>query len=145
MRSLRIALAALVLFASLVAAGQSAKSLFNKGADADARQDYETAYEYYKAAYDKNPKDLKYRVPYQRTRFFAAASKVTRAQKLRDQGKLQEAMDLFVKAAEIDPSNDLAVQEIRRTRQMIQGQPAPGAVTPPQEPRPPNAEDLVRP
>jgi general secretion pathway protein D len=144
MRSLRIALATLILSAAILAAGQSAKSLFNKGVDADARQDYETAYEYYKAAYDKNPKDLKYRVPYQRTRFLAAASKITRAQKLRDQGKLQEALELFVRAAEIDPSNDLAIQEIRRTRQMIQGQSAPGAVTQPSEPRPPNAEDLLR-
>ncbi len=147
MRSLRIALATLILSASVLAVGQSAKSLYNKGVDADARQDYEAAYEYFKAAYDKNPKDLKYRVPYQRTRFLAAAAKITRAQKLREQGKLQEALDLFLKPAEIDPSNDLAAQEVRRTQKMIQGQPATEPGRQPQTPQAPPApkiEDALR-
>jgi len=144
MRSLRIALATLILSASILAVGQSAKSLYNKGVDADARQDYEAAYEYFKAAYDKNPKDLKYRVPYERTRFLAAASKIKRAQKLRDQGKLQDALDLFLKAAEIDPSNDLAEQEARRTHKMIQGQPPTEQGAQPQAPPVPKTEDALR-
>ncbi len=142
MRSLRTALAVLVLVASVMGAGDSAKTLFKKAVDADARQDYEAAYEFYKAAYDKDPKELKYRVPYERTRFLAAASKIKRGQKLRDQGKLQEALELFLRAMEIDPSNDLAGQEIRRTRQIIQGQPPPGTAQP--QAAAPKVEDLLR-
>ncbi len=141
MRILRSALAVIILFSSFAAVSESAKSLYKKGVDADARQDYEAAYEYYKAAYEKNPKDLKYRVPYQRTRFLAAASKVHRAQKLRDAGKLQEALELFQQAAQIDPSNDLAQQEIRRTQQMMGQQTQAQA---PAEPKQPRAEDLLR-
>jgi general secretion pathway protein D len=103
-------------------AADSAKSLFNQGAKAEARQDYEAAYNYYKAAYEKKPTELKYRVPYERLRFQAAASKVHRGQKLRDDGKLQDALFLFEQAASIDPSNDLAAQEIRRTQGMMQKQ-----------------------
>src|SRR5262249_26855081 len=47
--------------------------------------------------------------------------------KLRDQGNLSEALILFQQALEVDPSNDLAAQEIRRTQQMIQkGTTGPG-------------------
>ena len=80
-----------VLFCSALVGAESAKSFHQKGTKAEARQDYEAAYEYYKQAYDLKPTEIKYRVPFERTRFLAAASKVRRAQKLRDQGKLQEA------------------------------------------------------
>jgi len=122
-------------------AKQSAKDLYKKGAHAEAVQDYEAAYTYYKQAYEREPTNLKYRVPYQRTRFLAAASMVHRAQKLRDEGKLQEALALFEQAAAIDPSNQLAPQEIRRTQLMIQKQ--AGESTTPTAP-PKGEEDALR-
>lgn len=144
MRSLRGALALLVLFSSMMAPAESAKSLFKKGVSADAREDYEAAYTYYKAAWEKQPKNLEYKIPYQRTRFLAAASRVKRGQKMRDAGKLQEAANLFQQAAEIDPSNELAVQELRRTLQMIQAQPATPAGGNAAPAPVPQAEDPIR-
>jgi len=144
MRSLRGALALLVLFSSMAAPAESAKSLFKKGVSADAREDYEAAYTYYKAAWEKQPKNLEYKIPYQRTRFLAAAAKVKRGQKLRDAGKLQEAASLFQQAAEIDPSNELAVQELRHTLQMIQAQPAAPAGGNPAPPSAAQTEDPIR-
>jgi len=120
----------LMLSAVLATAAESAKSLYSKGQKAEARGDYEAAYDFYRKAYDQKPEELKYRVPFERTRFLAAASKVHRGQKLRDQGKLQDALTLFQQAAEIDPSNDLAAQEIRRTQRMIEKQSKPGATKP---------------
>ena len=139
MRSFTRTLAIVVLFSSILTVGESVRSLFNKGVKAEARQDYEAAYEFYKEAYTKSPTDLKYRVPYERTRFLAAAVKVRKAQRLRDQGKLQEALELFQKAAEIDPSNELAAQEVRRTQQIMKGQP-----TGENKPAPPPPEDPLR-
>ena len=98
----------------------SAKALYGKGADAEARQNYEQAYDYFKQAYDLKPKDLKYRASYERTRFLAAASHVHRGQLLRDAGKLEEALAEFEKALSIDGSSFIAQQELRRTQQMIQ-------------------------
>ena len=133
---------ALVLVCSAVAAGSdSARHLFKKAVEAEARQDYETAFAYYKQAYDLKPTELKYRVPFERTRFLAAASKVNRAQKMRDQGKLTEALMLFEEAAAIDPSNELAAQEIRRTQQMIEKQSGAGA---PAAPPKTTEEDTLR-
>jgi general secretion pathway protein D len=114
---------------------ESAGSLYKKGVDAEARRDYVAAYFFYKGCYSKQPTNMKYQVPYERTRFLAAAELVHRGQKTRDQGKLPEALALFQQAAEIDPSNDLAAQEIRRTQQMMQkggGEAAPTS-------RPPSA------
>jgi general secretion pathway protein D len=130
MRKVTATLTILFLFAAFLSAAESAKSLFQKGAKAEARQDFEAAFEFYKAAYQQKPEDLKYRVPYERTRMLSAASKIKRGQKLRDQGNLQEALTLFQQALEIDPSNDLAAQEIRRTEQMMQkGGPGGGQLT----------------
>ena len=120
MRKVTASLTILFLFAAFLSAAESAKTLFQKGAKAEARQDYEAAFEFYKAAYQQKPDELKYRVPYERTRMLAGASKIKRGQKLRNQGSLQEALTLFQQALEIDPSNDLAAQEIRRTEMMMQ-------------------------
>jgi general secretion pathway protein D len=100
-------------------AADSAKKLYAKGEDAQARQNYEKAYEYFKQAYDLQPKELKYRTAYERNRFLAAASHVHRGQVARDEGKLDEAKTEFEKALEIDPSSYIAQQELRRTMQMI--------------------------
>src|SRR5439155_863265 len=48
MRGLTRTLAFVVLFSSILTVGESVRSLFNKGVKAEARQDYEAAYEFYK-------------------------------------------------------------------------------------------------
>lgn len=113
------AVALLTFLVVLPAAADKAKSLFNQGKDAEARQNYEAAYDLYKQAYDLRPKDLAYRAAYERLRFLAAASMVHKGQLLRDAGKLDEALAEFKKAAETDPSSFIAQQEIRRTQKMI--------------------------
>ncbi|HET9837814.1 MAG TPA: cohesin domain-containing protein [Candidatus Angelobacter sp.] len=134
MRKLTATLTICIIFAAILSAADSAKSLFEKGVKAEARGDYEAAFEFFKAAYQAKPSELRYRVPYERTRILASSSKVKRGQKLRDAGNLQDALKLFQEALEVDPSNDLAAQEIRRTQVMIQkGASSPGqaGVSPP--------------
>ena len=97
----------------------SAKALYEKGQDAEARQNYEQAFDYFKQAYNLKPKDLRYRTAFERTRFLAASSRVHRGQILRDAGKLDEALVEFQKGLETDPSSFIAQQELKRTQQMI--------------------------
>ena len=128
------AIALLVIAVTLpIGAAESAKSLYKKAKDAEARQNYEAAYDLYKQAYEQKPGDLAYRASYERTRFLAAASHVHRGQLLRDAGKLQEALTEFQKAAEIDSSSFIAQQEIRRTQKMINdaGNAPPTSAAPP--------------
>ena len=109
----------------------SAKTAYDKGTDAEARQNYEQAFDYFKQAYSLKPKDLRYRTAFERMRFLAAASEVHRGQILRDAGKLDEARMQFQKAIETDPSSFIALQELKRTEQMIKdSQGPPQAVLP---------------
>ena len=108
-----------VLAVTLPVAADSARTNYNKGMDAEKRQDYERAFEYYQEAYRQKPKDLRYRTAYEHTKFLAGAAHVHRGQLLRDGGKLDEALVEFQKASTIDPSSFIAQQELRRTQDMI--------------------------
>jgi general secretion pathway protein D len=119
-RLFRPAAACLCILAMfLSAAGESARTLYKKGQDAEARQKYEAAYEFYKGAWDEKPKDLRYRAAAERMRILAASSMVHKAQILRDAGNLNEALALFQKAADTDPTLAIAQQEAKRTKAMI--------------------------
>src|SRR6201993_4776197 len=132
-RLMRPALFLWLVAVTLPAVADKAKDLFAKGQDADARQQYETAYDFYKQAYDLKPKDLRYRAAFEHARFEAAAAIVHRGQKLRDEGKLDDAVAEFQKALTIDPSLFIAKQELLRTQKIINDQrnPPPQAAGPP--------------
>ncbi len=98
----------LVALAALPALADKAKDLFTKGQDAEARQNYEAALDFYKQAYDLKPKDLRYRAAFERTRFEAGAAVVHQGQKLREDGKLEEAAAAFQNALQIDPASFIA-------------------------------------
>jgi general secretion pathway protein D len=127
------AVALLVLVVIVPAIADKAKSLYDKGQDAEARQNYEAAYDFFKQAYDLKPKDLRYRSAFERLRSKAALTIVHHGQGLRDQGKWQEAAAEFQKAVLIDPSLFIASQELKRTLQMINDKenPPPQAAGPP--------------
>ena len=132
-RPMRPAGLLLLALIALPAFADKAKDLFLKGQDAEARQNYEAAYDLYRQAFDLKPRDLRYKAAFQRTRFEAAASIVHRGQLLRDDGKLEEAVVEFRKALEIDPSLFIAKQELTRTLKMIndKNNPQPQAAGPP--------------
>ena len=133
-RLMPAAVALLVLVAILPAIpADKAKTIYEKGQDAEARENFEEAYNLFKQAYDLKPKDLRYKASFERLRFKAAASIVHHGQGLRDQGKLQEALADFEKAVLIDPSLFVAQQEMKRTLQMINeaNNPPPQAAGPP--------------
>ena len=123
----------LVAVVALPALADKAKDLYLKGQDAEARQNYEAAFDFYKQADDLKPKDLRYRAALQRARFEAAAAVVHRGQLLRDDGKLDEAVAEFRKALAIDPSLFIAKQELTRTLKMLNDKtnPPPQAAGPP--------------
>jgi general secretion pathway protein D len=123
----------LVAVVSLPAIADKAKDFYAKGQDAEARQNYEAAYGFFKQAYELKPKDLRYRAAFERNRFEAAAAIVHRGQKLREDGKLDEAVAEFQKALAIDPSLFIAKQELQQVLKIINDQrnPPPQAAGPP--------------
>jgi general secretion pathway protein D len=127
-------LLSLVAAATLPVFADKAKDLYAKGQDAEARQQYEAAYDLFKQAYELKPKDLRYRAAFEHVRFEAAATISHRGQKLRDDGNLDEAVAEFQKALAIDPSLFIAQQELTRTLKMISDKqnPQPQAAGPPE-------------
>src|ERR1035441_5013114 len=131
-RLIRPAVLVLLLLPVFAKTVDSAKALYEKGRDAEARQNYEQAFDYFKQAYNLKPRDLRYRTAFERNRFLAAASRVHRGQILRDAGKLDEAAVEFQRGLETDPSSFIAQQELKRTQQMIREaqNPQPQAAAP---------------
>ncbi|MBB5345998.1 cohesin domain-containing protein [Tunturibacter empetritectus] len=93
---------------------QSAAKWDKRGQDAEARQDFDTAYEDYHKAVLKKPKDLRFQEHFDRMRYQAAVSHVDRGRVLRQSGDLQGAMAQFTRALQIDSGNQAAQQEINQ-------------------------------
>jgi general secretion pathway protein D len=112
-----------ILVAAPPAHAQSAATFSKRGAAAEVREDYDAAYENYKTAHDKKPKDLRYLAHFERMRFLAATQHIDRGRVLRQNGDFAGAMNEFMRAAAIDKSNQAATQEIQRTQREM---PPPG-------------------
>jgi general secretion pathway protein D len=119
---------------------ESANADFKQGQAAEAREDYDAAFDDYQKAFNKDQRDPRFRIALSRVRVTASSIHVTRGRKLAQAGDNQAALGEFLHAAEIDPSNEAAQQEISRIRQK-QGESAP--VTEVGLPQPPaEAEQL---
>ena len=126
------ALPVLLLFVVVAPAAkaQMASTWVRRGQNAEARGDYDAAYEDYKHAYEKHPKNLADKTHYERVRFQAAAQHVDQGRKLRAMGDPAAALTEYMRALEIDPSNQAAQQEIEETRKQQMALPAPGSGSP---------------
>jgi general secretion pathway protein D len=113
--------------------GGSASKLYKQGQAAEQREDWDTAYNDYVQAATKNPKDLHAREAMYRVRVQASAAHMAKGRQLLQQGDEQGALTEFLRASEIDPTNESAGQEIAALRRrQIQGAP-PAPVTSPGE------------
>jgi general secretion pathway protein D len=108
------------------AAGPSANALYKRGQAAEASQDYDTAFEDYQKAFQRNPKDLRYQTALYRVRVSASSLHISNGRKMLDAGNIDGALAEFLHASEIDPGNEAAQQEIARVRQK-QGQAPPAS------------------
>ncbi len=117
MRCLLLAAAAAVCLLPATAHAQSAAKWDKRGQAAEAKQDYDTAFEDYRQAHLKKPTDLRYRERFERLRFQAAALHVDRGRVLRQSGDVPGAINEFARAMQIDPGNQAAVQELQLTQQ----------------------------
>lgn len=138
----RLAAWALLAVLSLSAAyAESAKSLYKRGQVAEAREDYDGAYSAYMQAFKQSPQDVGYKSAYYRVRGQASALHLAAGRRLLVAGDEQGALAELLRAAEMDPSNEAAQQEVKRVRSLHQ----PVAVANPDEAPQPggDAEELA--
>jgi len=103
-------------FSGSTAHAQSASTWNKRGIAAEAREDYDLAYQDFREARRKAPKDLRYQAHYENMRFKAAAAHVDRGRVFLQGGDIGGALNEFQRALEIDPSNQTAQQEIDKIR-----------------------------
>jgi general secretion pathway protein D len=111
-----LAILAVFSLSSVALRAESANTFFKRGQTAEAKEDYDAAFDNYQKAYKKAPKDLQFRAAMYRVRITASAVHVTKGHKLLDAGNEQDALSEFLHAAEIDPSNESAQQAIAAVR-----------------------------
>ncbi len=102
-----------------VAKKQNAEKLFNLGKAAELKGDWDLAVEYYTKADEASPKNSGYMIAVNRARFESGQKHVEKGQELRRQGKLQEALQEFQKAIVISPGSAIAIQEMKRTEEIL--------------------------
>lgn len=114
----------IVVLGGSSAIAQSGKTWDKRGQDAELRHDYDAAFDDYRQAMLKSPKDVRYRAHFELMRFQAAVSHVDRGRVLRQSGDLQNALSEFSRAVAIDPGNQTAQQELDRVTHEIATQPS---------------------
>lgn len=112
-------LGAIVVSCLTASAADNAHTLYEKGRDAEARQDYIAAYNYYHAAYEQSPKDITYRASFQRARFYAATAYVHHGENERQAGQLLQALADYQRALAVDPSSFIAQQLLNSVTQEL--------------------------
>ena len=96
----RIALVwVLILTLGAPARPDQAGGAYKRGVRAEAKAQYDEAYEAYKQAHQLKPKDPRYVIAYLRVRTLATEEHMRKGQVLRDNLKLQEALAEFQRAA----------------------------------------------
>jgi general secretion pathway protein D len=111
-----LAVLAVFSLSSVALHAESANTFFKRGQNAEAKEDYDAAFDNYQKAHAKAPKDLRFRAAMYRVRITASAMHVTKGQKLLNAGDESGALSEFLHAAEIDPSNEAAQQAIAAAR-----------------------------
>ncbi|MDZ4803086.1 MAG: cohesin domain-containing protein [Bryobacteraceae bacterium] len=109
----------------LPARTRKGEKFLTQGREAEARKQWETALDLYEQAMLEDPVDSAYQAASRRVRFQAGSARINAGQKLRAEGRLEEALHEFQRAYAIDPSAMLAESEIRRTREMIERERSP--------------------
>jgi len=104
---------------SLLASTKKGDKIWNEAHSEEAKGNLDHALELAEQALELDPADVGYQLEVRRVRFEAGDMHVKNGQKLRNAGKLSEALAEFEKAYAVDPSSDIANQEIQRTRAMI--------------------------
>jgi general secretion pathway protein D len=122
-------LLAVLALSAVPAHAQSANTLFKRGENAEAKEDYDTAFNLYQQAETKAPKDLAIRTALARVRVTDSAVHLTKGRRLVQAGDEQGALVELLHAAEIDPGNEAAQQEIAKLRLKHGDAPPPGADT----------------
>ena len=92
----------------LLARTRKGDKLRNEARTEEIKGNYDHALDLARQAVEQDPADPAYLLEMRRVRIEAAVSHIGAGQKLRNSGRLEDAMAEFEKARQLDPSSDMA-------------------------------------
>ncbi len=110
-------LAPLALALALLSCGGS--SAFKRGLEYEQLKNYDAALQSYEEALSADPENARYRLYYERARFQAAMAHFDRGRRFKEDDRLEEALQEFRRAMQIDPSISAARQEAETVAALI--------------------------
>jgi general secretion pathway protein D len=138
----RKSLLSALLAASLLLGGcPKSNQDFNAGRKAEAVNDYDTALVYYQRALQADPQNAQYKLFVTQMRFQDGQFHLEQGEKALKNGDLQLALAEFQKAQAVDPANEAAAQEIKKTLDLVAAKQA--NATPAVNPNPSDDQQLL--
>jgi len=111
---------------SALAKTKKGDKLFKQAQAAETKKQWDLAADLYTQAVDEDPKDAGYLIGMRRARFEAGMEMVEKGRVLRSEGNMAEAIAEFQRAILMDPSSAIAMQELKRTQEMLAQPGGPG-------------------
>lgn len=120
-RSVAVFLIGGLLLADFAAAGlRKANKLYRQGRTAEISGLYDEALDLYAQASRESPRHSRFSLAERRMRFVAGQAHVVNGVRLRNEGRLEEALASFERAIGIDPASSVAAQERIRTLDLVE-------------------------
>ena len=120
LRGLAVFAAVLLLLpAEPLQANKKGDKLAKLALAAEASKEWDKALEYWEQAIKLDPKDLSYQLGTRRTRFQAGQAHVEAGMKLKNDGKLEQALVEFQRAFAIDPGSAISIQEMKEVTEAL--------------------------
>ena len=109
--------------------GCAAKKAYERGLHAEVIKNFDTAMTEYKAAFDKDPQNLEYRLKYEQARYNASFAHFEAGRRAFEKEDYPTAKMEFARVLEIDPAHPLAAQQLEKVNAVL-GARSRGAVEP---------------
>ncbi len=112
----RVAVIALI---AVTVAACAASRAFTRGERSSRAGDWDAAVEYYRQAVQDDPDRAEYKIAYERATFAASGMHADRARRAETEGRIEEALREYRRAAELDPTNRLVAAKAGELEQII--------------------------
>src|SRR5947209_2887272 len=112
-------LLALIAVLAINVAGCASRQAYTRGNRAEITRDFETSMIEYKAALDRDPRNYEIRLKYEQARFNSAFQHFEAGRRAFDKQDYQTAKMEFTRVLEIDPTHQLAEQQLAKVNEVL--------------------------
>src|SRR5262245_49364452 len=99
--------------------GCAAKKSYDRGLHAEVSKNFDTAMTEFKAAFDKDPENIEYRLKYEQARYNASFAHFEAGRRAFEKEDYPTARMEFARVLEIDPTHRLAEQQLDKVNSVM--------------------------